>query len=173
VSQLIVRIALVATMLSTPFVAAEAQQRPTAVETFKDWSVFADDSPPAKVCYAATVPSESEANREGIRRGDVFIFVSTYPEQDVRYEISVKLGYPTDPQKPPRLEIGNQRFTMISDGEEAWLETPEDDSKAVAAMRAGSKATVIAVSGRGTTTTDTFSLLGFTASLKKVDDLCK
>lgn len=172
-SQTFVRVAAAILLIGSLTAGAAAQQRPNAVETFKDWSVFADDSPPTKVCYAATVPASSDADREGVRRGDVFIFVSSYPEQDVRYEISVKLGYPIDPQKPPQLEIGNQRFTMIGDGEEAWLETPEDDRKAVAAMKAGAKAVVTAVSGRGTTTTDTFSLLGFTASLNKVDDLCK
>lgn len=167
------RLVVAVTLLTASAVAVAAQERLQRVEAFKDWAVFADTAAADKLCYAATVPVQSRADREGIRRGDVYMLVSSYPNQDVRDEISVKLGFPTDPQKPPRLEIGSARFTMFSDGEEAWLETPEDDRKAVAAMRAGSKAVVTAVSARGTTTTDEFSLLGFTASLNKVGELCR
>jgi hypothetical protein len=42
----------------------------------------------------------------------------------------------------------------------------------VAAMRAGAQAVVTGVSSRGTTTIDTFSLMGFTAALDAARAAC-
>jgi hypothetical protein len=43
----------------------------------------------------------------------------------------------------------------------------------VAAFRRGSEATVVGRSARGTETSDTFSLLGFTAALEDAEARCR
>jgi hypothetical protein len=62
---------------------------------------------------------------------------------------------------------------MFTDGENAWAPTPADDSQLVKAFRAGVDVIVEGVSTRGTTTVDTFSLLGFTAALESAQGRCK
>ena len=50
--------------------------------------------------------------------------------------------------------------------------SPSDDAKLVAAMKRGSNAVVTGVASRGTTTKDTFSLLGFTAATEDAEKRC-
>lgn len=140
---------------------------------FEDWSVFVDEAAPQKYCYAATTPKETRASKKNIRRGDVFLLVSSFPSANVDHEISVKLGFPTDPSRPPSLEIDGRRFAMFADQEEAWLENPGSDDNVVAAMKRGATAIIRSTSSRGTRITDTFSLIGFTASVEQARQLCR
>ena len=155
--------------MPTSTTAQELLQRRDA---FDFWSVFVDEAAPQKYCYAATVPTDSRSSRRNIRRGDVFLLVSTFPSSNVRNEISVKLGFPADPNRPPVIEVDGKTFTMFSDREEAWLENPGADAQVVDAMRRGATAVVRSTSTRGTQLTDTFSLIGFSASLERVSALC-
>lgn len=164
-------IALVATL--TPEHGASAEEPLQRTESFNAWSVFVDEAAPQKYCYAATVPSSTRASRQGIRRGDVFLIVSTFPAANVENEISVKLGFPADPNRPPMLQVGSQQFKMFSDDQEAWLEDPSVDRQVVAAMRQGNEAVITSTSTRGTVLTDTFSLIGFTAAVTRVAEVCQ
>ena len=56
--------------------------------------------------------------------------------------------------------------------QEGFLEETGEESQLVRAMRRGSDMRVEATSNRGTATAYTFSLLGVTAALEQVDDLC-
>ena len=47
-----------------------------------------------------------------------------------------------------------------------------DDAKMVTAMKRGAGAIITGVSGRGTVTKDTFSLLGFTAAVEDAEKRC-
>ncbi|PKP62545.1 MAG: hypothetical protein CVT86_07515, partial [Alphaproteobacteria bacterium HGW-Alphaproteobacteria-8] len=47
------------------------------------------------------------------------------------------------------------------------------DDQIVAAMKRGTDAVLTGVSNRGTTTIDTYSLLGFTAALDEAQRLCR
>jgi hypothetical protein len=62
---------------------------------------------------------------------------------------------------------------MFTQGEMAWTEDAAADARAIEAMRAGLEAKVTGTSSRGTTTIDTFSLLGFTAALEQAQQLCQ
>lgn len=151
-----------------------AAQTANRVEAFRDWSVFtADDNGP--VCWIATEPKSSEARRGGqlvrVRRGDIYLMVAVRPRQGVESEISFVAGYPIRDGSEPRIQIGSDRTEMFSEGENAWPR-PEDDAGLVESMRAGVTAVVTAVSSRGTTTTDRFSLLGFTDALTRARELC-
>jgi len=70
------------------------------------------------------------------------------------------------------LDISGNKFELFTEGEWAWPATPADDAKIVAAMKRGADATVIARSGRGTQTSDKFSLLGFTAAEEAAAKRC-
>ena len=68
------------------------------------------------------------------------------------------------------LDVSGSQFELYTDGEWAYPASPEEDARIVAAMKSGAQAVLTARSGRGTQTKDTFSLLGFTAT---VDDAAK
>ena len=69
--------------------------------------------------------------------------------------------------------IGEHRFTLTTDSSTAWSASAREEHKMVEAMRAGRSMIVAGVSRRGTQTTDTYSLLGFTAAHKAINKACK
>ncbi|MEM8787083.1 MAG: invasion associated locus B family protein [Pseudomonadota bacterium] len=158
--------------------AAGAQTNPS-VAAFTDWSVFNPSDP--RECYIVSPPTSTEARRDGstvsVRRGDILLFVTIRPDQGVDKEVSFTGGYPFREGSVVEVRIGSDTFAMSpgsGDGQEwAWPASPERDRELIAAMRAGSSATVTAVSSRGTQTTDSFSLLGFTAALEEAENLCQ
>ena len=99
------------------------------------------------------------------------------PDQGVDKEISYTGGYPFAPGSTVNVEIAGESFTMNSgsgdSGEWAWPPSPAQDAELIAAMRKGASARITAVSARGTTTIDNFSLLGFTAALEEAEKLCQ
>lgn len=162
-----------ATLPMTAPAPAAAQRLAPALTSAKKWSVYAPENLPVRTCYAASGPIETESSRDGIKRGKAFLIVSTFPDEGVEEQVAVTLGYPANAKKPIELKIDSTTFKLFADGEEAWLESAEEDKKAVAAMRRGAKAWVTATSTRGTTITDEYSLSGFTAATQKAREYCK
>ena len=140
-----------------------------------DWSVFVDGNP--RECWAVSAPRETVNTRDGtvvaVRRGNILMFVTYRPSAGVKGEVAFTGGYPFAEGTTVALEIGSAKFDLFTDGEWAYPASPEDDAKIIAAMRGGAQAVVIGRSGRGTLTTDTFSLLGFTASVEDAAKRCE
>ena len=139
-----------------------------------DWTVCLSDSP--KQCWAASAP-KSVVNRRGgqvvsdARRSDILLFVVYQPGSNVRGQVSFTGGYPFAGGSTVELKIGGSTWQMATDGEWAWP-AEGTDGEIVAAMKRGAQAVVTGRSGRGTVTTDTFSLIGFTASVDEAGKRC-
>lgn len=136
-----------------------------------DWSVFVEGEP--KECWAVSAPKETVNTRDGrvvaVQRGDILMFVTYRPASGVKGEVSFTGGYPFAEGSTVSLDIGGTKFDLFTEGEWAYP-APADDAKIVSAMKNGAQAVIIGRSTRGTQTQDTFSLLGFTAT---VDDAAK
>lgn len=146
-------------------------QAPKLVKQFKDWGVYSFSGQKGKVCYVLSQPREKlPADRN---HGDVFFFVSTRPGEGVVAEPSVIVGYTFKSDSKVTVTIDGSKFSMFTQGEGAWIETAGDESKLIAAMRAGSNMKVVGQSTRGTSTTYTYSLSGVTAALKESSTICK
>lgn len=154
--------------------AAIAQESTNRVATMTDWNVFTEDSP-TKECWGVSKPKESVNTRDGqpvsVRRGDILLFVTFRPGRPG--EISFTGGYPFAKNSTVEVSIDGKSYKMFTDGEWAWPGSAEDDAKLLAAMKAGTTAVLTARSGRGTQTTDTFSLRGFTAAMTDAEQRCK
>lgn len=141
-----------------------------------DWSIFQAAANGSKVCWIATQPTKSAAYRDGkqveVRRGDIFLMISVRPGDGVSNEVSFISGYPFKSGSEVETTVGDNSFTMFTEGENAWAPSSAEDDAIVAAFRAGVDAKVEGVSSRGTRTVDTFSLIGFTAALEKATNLC-
>jgi hypothetical protein len=161
--------ALIAT--TTPALAQDESNR-VAAET--DWAVFQGSEP--KECWAVTAPKETVNTRDGnvvsVRRGDILLFVTYRPEQNISGEVSFTGGYPFADGSTATLEIAGTTFELFTEGEYAWPATPADDQKIVTAIKRGADAVVTARSSRGTQTKDTFSLLGATSMIEEAEKLC-
>jgi len=162
--------AIVAAML--PF-AAMAQESSNRVAVTSDWNVFAEENP--KECWGVTVPKETVNTRDGqpvsVRRGDILLFVTYRP--GAPGEVSFTGGYPFAEGSTVSVDVDGKGFELFTDGEWAWPASPEQDAALLAAMKAGTQATLTARSGKGTQTQDTFSLRGFTAAMTEAETRCK
>ena len=163
-----------ALIAASPVLAQSADR----VATHGNWSIFVAANP--KECYIVSAPTSSTARRDGkpaeVTRGDIRLFVSFRPGDQVSNEVSFTGGYPFRESGSVKLAIGSDSFDLApgsGDGSEwAWTD-PSDDSKAVAAMKRGAEAKITGVSSRGTTTEDRFSLTGFTAAVEEAASRCR
>ena len=150
--------------------AAMAQDESTnRVAANTDWNVFVEDNP--QECWAVSAPTETVNTRDGnvvaVRRGDILLMVFYRPDSGANGQVAFTGGYPFADGSSVTMEIGANTYELFTDGEWAWATNNEMDAAIVAAMKRGADAVLTARSTRGTVTKDTFSLLGFTAS---VDD---
>lgn len=153
---------------------AAAQDSANRVNTETDWSVFVEDDPTQ--CWIVSAPKLIRNTRDGrevaAQRGDIRLFVSYWPGDGKDGEVSATGGYPYADGSTVTIQVGSETFEMFTDGELAWAASPTDDARIVAAMKRGSEAVVTGQSGRGTQTSDTFSLLGFTAAVADAEQRC-
>jgi len=138
--------------------------------TFRDWHAFKFFENGNPVCYIATRPTREEGNYS--RRGDVYLMVTHRPTENSRDVVSVIAGYTYEPGSEVQATISNQSFGLFTEDDTAWARDAETDRSLVQAMINGSNLVVRGRSSRGTPTTDTYSLLGFTAARNKINEAC-
>lgn len=165
-----------AVALGAVLVAGAASAQVEAVSASRDWSILEAGQGEQKLCWIVSKPKNSTALRGGqtvqVNRGDIFLMVTVRPADDVKNEVSFLSGYPFKEGSSVKVTVGSNEFTMFTDGENAWAISPAEDDKLTAAFRAGAEARVQGESSRGTTTRDTFSLLGFSDALEEARKRC-
>jgi len=161
--------------LATAGAEAQSRQETKCVSAQTDWSVCVWETP--KECWGVSQPKESVNTRGGrpaqVRRGDTLLFVTFRPGQGARGEVSFTPGYGYAKGATVSMQIGSDRFTLLTDGEWAWPANAQDDAALLAAMKRGSEAIITGASARGTDTRDRFSLMGFTAAMQEAENRCK
>lgn len=165
-----------AVALGAVLAAGAASAQVEAVSASRDWSILEAGDGAQKVCWIVSKPKTSTASRGGqtvqVNRGDIFLMVAVRPADNVKNEVSFLSGYPFKEGSNVTVAVGSNEFTMFTDGENAWAASPSEDDKLTAAFRSGADARVQGESSRGTTTRDTFSLLGFTDALDEARKRC-
>ena len=101
------------------------------------------------------------------------MFISTRPAENVRNEVSVVVGYSFKPNSEATLDIGGTKFAMYTQADGAWVKNSADEGRLVDTMRKSGDLVVKGVSGRGTETTDRYSLKGLAQALDRVGQECK
>ncbi len=140
------------------------------VKTYRDWSLFSHDKQDTKICFAATQPKDSSpagASREG-----VFFYISAWPKDGIKSEVSVKLGYQIKEGSTVKVSIGSNTFELFAKDDNAFVADATDELKLIDAMKRGSSMKVDATSDAGSTTSDTYSLMGISAALRGMSDSC-
>ena len=155
-----------------PAAAQETSTNRVASET--DWSVFVESDP--KECWSVSTPKEIVNMRDGrvvaATRGQILLMVFFRPSAGALGQVAFRGGYTFQSGSTVSIQIGDDTFTLFTEGEWAWPSTTADDERLVAAMKLGADAVVTGISSRGTTTKDTFSLIGFTAALEEAEGRC-
>ncbi len=163
---------IVTVAFSLPAMAQEVSTNRVAAKT--DWSVFAEADPTE--CWGVSAPKETVNTRDGrvvaARRGEILMMVFYRPAAGVSGQLNFTGGYPFASGSTVNVNVDGSQFELFTEGEWAWAASPAEDAKLITAMKRGSSAVMTARSSRGTTTKDTFSLLGFTAAIEDAEKRC-
>ena len=161
-------------VLSTLFAAAltaapAAAADPRHLGTFKDWNAFAFEEKGQKVCYISSQPKKTEPKA---KRGDIYALVTHRPSEKTLDVVSIIVGYPFKKGSEAEVSVDGKEFKLFTDGETAWARDAESDRAVTAALRDGKQMVVKGVSGRGTRTTDTYSLAGVGQAYDAINEAC-
>jgi hypothetical protein len=146
-------------------------QNVKSIGTFSSWTAFTHGEGTSLLCFATAQPTKQEP--AGAKRNPAFIYVSSWPKDGVKAEVSVRVGYPLKGGSEVTLSVGNTSFKLFVHNDRAYIADAGDELKLLDIMRKGSTMTVVGTSERGTTTTDTYSLAGISQALQAVTTNCK
>lgn len=145
-------------------------QAATFLQQFNDWSSYVRDGSGDKICFAVSQPKDSEPKT--VKRGQIVFYLTTWKKDNIKNQVSIKIGYPLKEGSKVSATIGPQSFSFFVKDDKAFIEKPGDQSRLVEAMKKGAKMIIKGTSKRGTLTTDIYSLSGITAALKHVAKSC-
>ncbi|MCW9033778.1 MAG: invasion associated locus B family protein [Rhodospirillales bacterium] len=140
------------------------------IETHGDWSVFANKPNKATSCHMGSEPTKETGKYK--KRGDAYVLVAHDRQEKTYNVVSFAQGYGLKKDSDVVVTIGKKSFKLFVDGETAWARDSATDKALVVAMRGGAEMIVSGISGRGTKTTDTYSLKGITAAHKAINKIC-
>jgi len=148
---------------------------PRALGTFDAWTAVEMTERGSKICYILSRPTKSEP--ANVRRGDVLLMVTHRPAANRRDEVSFQAGYNYKAGSDVAVEVDKtKKFEFFTrpdvDDDGAWTRDAATDKALIEAMRAGTTLTVKGTSARGTQTTDTFSLIGFSKAYAEIGKAC-
>ena len=147
--------------------------QPTLLGQFGDWGAYTANSGGRTLCYAIAKPSSQATQPAGRPRDPAYIFIATRPAENVRNEISVIIGYPFKPGFEASVDIGSAKYAMFTQADGAWVKNPAEEARMVDAMRKGADLVVSGESGKGTKSTDRYTLRGLGPALDRVAQECK
>ncbi len=136
-----------------------------------DWEAFKERENGKLVCYMGAVPTKSRGKYT--KRGRTFLLITHRPAEKSKNVISLQAGYTFKKASQVELIIGKSIFKLFTDEQWAFASNAATDNELVESMIRGAALIVRGISSRGTQTTDTYSLKGFTAAYKAIGKACK
>jgi len=133
-----------------------------AIEVGK-WDFVVDDN----YCYIISVPTKEEGDYK--QRGDTYALVYRINKSPDKI-VQITAGYNYDEKKSIKVKIDQTSFEFFGKEDSAW--TNDKDKEVIFAMKKGNIMIVQGYSSRGTLTTDTYTLKGFTAAFNKLSSDC-
>jgi len=158
---------------AAPKPAAAAEAKPTLLGQFADWGAYTASPNGKKVCFAIAKPTSSETKPPNRPRNQPYMFISTRPADKVTNEVSIAIGYPFKAESEATATVGSTTFQLYTQGDGAWIKNIAEEAHMVDAMRQGDTMVVKGESGRGTATTDTYTLKGLAEALDRVAQECQ
>jgi hypothetical protein len=150
--------------------APQANAQTALIDTFRDWASYEHKGNPSKICFALSKPQKTSP--ENIQREAAFFYVSAWPKDGVKAEISIKLGMALKKNSLATVRIGSASYRLIIEADKAFVDDATAELKMLESMKRGSKLTVEAITASGKKIRDTYSLRGVTKAIKSVFQAC-
>lgn len=135
-----------------------------------DWSLYIDSQSPHAFCFLTSAPKSSSPTSD--TREHPRVYISAWPQEGVKAEPSVTIGFVTKKGSDITAAIGAQSFTLFADKERAFVADATNELKFVEAMRKGSKLAITATDSEGKEITDTYSLAGVGQAMQELQSTC-
>lgn len=135
-----------------------------------EWEGYSEIEDSKQVCFMGSEPLKSTGKYT--RRGQVYMLVTHRPVEKSFNVVSITSGYTFKKDSEATIQIGNNTFKLLAVGGHAFTADSQADNALVEAMIRGSSMVIKGVSSRGTQTTDTYSLTGFSATYKAISKAC-
>lgn len=155
---------------AAPAAVAQTAAKKSFVGAFGDWEVYAEGKGKKRRCYMTSLPKKSVGKYK--TRGNIQAFVTHEPGYKVRDQVSFTAGYTHKKASEIEVRVGGRTYRLFTKGKYAWARNAKQDKAMIRAMQAGAKMVVRGASSRGTKTTDTYSLAGFTAAYGEINKAC-
>ena len=133
---------------------------------FGEWRVVAHDGPEGRICFAIASPKSGEGS-------GAHFYVSSWPKEGVRAEVSVKTSVPLKAGAPASIAIDQTFYKAFSKGDRAFVVDATDELKLLDAMKKASTVVVVAQNEKGVVGKDVYSLAGITQAIQAVSSGCK
>jgi hypothetical protein len=146
------------------------QPTPERIAASHSWTAWTYPVKGGKVCYVVGEPVKTEP--DNVKRGSVDALVTHNTADKTSNVVSFIAGYPFAERSEVKLAIDGKDFSLFTDKDTAWARDSATDKAIVEAMIKGERAVVKGTSSRGTNTTDTYSLIGFTRVITAIDQAC-
>jgi hypothetical protein len=141
------------------------------IEMFDDWGAQTFREGKKTGCSMWSQPIKDVGKYK--KRGAIYAYITHRPWEKRVNEVSFAAGYRFKKDSTVRVRIGGEKFKLFTNGETAWGHTAKDDNALIAAMRRGNTMVVFGISRRGTQTTDTYSLKGFSKAYNAINKACR
>ncbi len=155
--------AMTMVLLPPQVAAAEAVE----IGVYGDWRAYSEGA----TCYMGAEPRKAEGKYK--LRDQPYALVSHRAGGKSLGVIEIGAGYTYKKGSEADVTIGDKSFRLFTDGGGAWARDARTDRALVAAMKGGKSMVVKGTSSRGTLTTDTYSLTGFTVAYAAIGKACK
>jgi invasion protein IalB len=167
--RLALSLALALLLAPSALVVAQAPEI-TKLGNAQGWEAYTDAGKGAKICYLIGKPAKSEP--AGAKRSAIFASVTHRPGEKRTNEVSFTSGYLFKEGSDADLAIDSKTFSLFTNKEGAWTRDAATDKAVVDALAKGKQAVIKGTSARGTATTDTYALAGFSQALAQIDKAC-
>ena len=145
---------------------------PDQLGVFNDWAAYSYKAADTKVCYVSSSPKGTEP--KNVKRDPAFFLVTHMPGRKVKGEVSTIIGYPFKKETNAELTIDEAKFTLFTNADGAWADTPATEKQIVAAMKNGqvaeSEGHLVA---RHADRSTPIRSNGISAALAAIDKACK
>jgi Invasion associated locus B (IalB) protein len=151
--------------------AAAPTPQPQKLGGAQSWTAYSAPEKGGQICYVVGEPSKSEP--QGVKRDPVHLLVTHNTADKTSGVVSFVAGYGFKDGSAAELDVGGKKFSLFTKDDTAWARDSATDKAIVEAMLKAKQAVIKGGSARGTATTDTYVLTGFSQVLGEIDKACK
>ena len=142
------------------------------LKNFKSWCGGEQIENEKKSCFMVSIPDKEEGKYT--KRGKTSVTIYHIPKEQSIGIVYVTAGYKFKEQSSVNIHVDTSHsfeFKLIEE-DTAWLDEEALEKKLIEKMKSGTNMKVVGYSARGTKTTDTYSLMGFTNAYNYISQLC-